>query len=98
MLADTTVAPAQVVTNYFNGYAQSIGLDAAKFDADMNATSVMAKIQNDVNTGNAAQIDHTPTFFINLAQIPNPTSTAAFQAALSAAVAATTPSASTTAQ
>jgi protein-disulfide isomerase len=96
---DTTVAPAQLVSNYFNGYAQSIGLDVGKFDADINATSVTDKIQNDVNSGNAAQIDHTPTFFINLTQIPNPTSTASFQAALSAAIAAASPTlSSTTAQ
>jgi protein-disulfide isomerase len=94
--ADTTVAPAQIVNNYFNGYAKSIGLDVNKFDEDINATSVAEKIQNDVNSGNAAQIDHTPTFFINLAQIPNPTSTAAFQAALSAAIAAASSQPSTT--
>jgi protein-disulfide isomerase len=94
--ADTTVAPQQVVTQYFNGYAQSIGLDVNKFDADINSATVTSKIQTDVNSGNAAQIDHTPTFFINLTQIPNPTSTAAFQAALSAAVAAATPAGSST--
>jgi len=30
------------------------------------------KIAADVTSGNAASIDHTPTFFVNLKQIPNP--------------------------
>ena len=84
--ADTTVAPAEVVTKYFDGYAQSIGLNVAQFNTDINATSVVNKIQTDVNGGNAASIDHTPTFFINLKQIPNPTSLAGFEATLDAAV------------
>jgi protein-disulfide isomerase len=96
---NTALTPAQAVSQYFDGYAQSIGLDVNTFDTDINASSVTSKIQNDVNSGNAASIDHTPTFFINLKQIPNPTSTTAFQAALTAAVAASSSAgASTTAQ
>ena len=82
-----SLTPAQVTKQYFDGYAQSLGLDVNTFNNDMNATSVTQKIQNDVTGGNAAQIDHTPTFFINLAQIPNPTSLSNFEATLSAAVA-----------
>lgn len=89
---NTTLAPAQVISQYFDGYAQSIGLNVNTFNNDMNATSVMEKIQDDVNSGNAAQVDHTPTFFINLAQIPNPTSFADFEASLNAAIASSTAS------
>ena len=71
---NSALTPAQVVSQYFDGYAQSIGLDVNTFNTDINATSVLEKIQTDVNGGNAAQIDHTPTFFVNLQQIPNPTS------------------------
>src|SRR5262249_17883521 len=67
-------APGSVVLDHFNGYASSLGLDVAKFDADISAAAVQTKIQNDVASGNAAAIDHTPTFFVNLKQIPNPTS------------------------
>lgn len=87
---NSALTPAQVVSQYFNGYAQSIGLDVATFDNDMNATSVLDKIQNDVNSGNAAQINHTPTFFLNLVQIPNPTSLQDFESVLNAAVASST--------
>ncbi len=91
---NTSLTPAQVVSQYFNGYAKSIGLDVNTFDSDINATSVIDKIQNDVNGGNAASINHTPTFFVNLKQIPNPTSSAGFEATLSAAVASSTASSS----
>jgi protein-disulfide isomerase len=86
---NSALTPAQVTSQYFDGYAKTIGLDVGKFDTDINATSVTQKIQTDVASGNAALVDHTPTFFINLKQIPNPTSTAAFQAALTAAASAT---------
>ncbi len=82
-----TTDPTQVVAKYFNGYAQSLGLDVAKFDADINAPKVTSKIAADVASGNAASVDHTPTFFVNLKQIPNPTSYAEFKAVLDAALA-----------
>ena len=87
---NTALTPAQVVSQYFDGYAQSIGLDVNTFNADVNATSVMQKIQTDVISGNAAQIDHTPTFFVNLKQIPNPTGLSDFEKALNAAIASST--------
>lgn len=77
-----------VVQQYFNGYAQSLGLNITKFDADINSSAVMQKIQNDVSTGNTAQIDHTPTFFVNNKQIPNPGSYNDFKAALDQAFSA----------
>ncbi len=83
---------SSVVAKYFNGYAQSLGLNVTTFDADINSSAVKNKIQHDVDTGNAAQIDHTPTFFINLKQIPNPNSLAQFQADIDAALASSTAS------
>ena len=88
----STTDPAQVVSKYLDGYAQSIGLDANTFNSDINATSVAQKIQADVEGGTAAQIDHTPTFFVNLKQIPNPTSPSDFTSVLNAAVASSTAS------
>ncbi len=87
---NTTLTPAQLVSQYFDGYAQSIGLNINTFNTDINATSVLDKIQADVNGGNAAQINHTPTFFVNLTQIPNPTSFADFETTLNAAIASST--------
>ncbi len=91
---NSALTPAQVISQYFDGYAQSIGLNVNTFNNDINATSVAQKIQTDVNSGNAAQIDHTPTFFINLTQIPNPTSLSDFESVLNAALASSTVSAS----
>jgi protein-disulfide isomerase len=87
---NSALTPAQVVSQYFDGYAQSIGLNVNRFNNDINATSVMQKIQADVSGGNTAQIDHTPTFFINLKQIPNPASLSGFESALNAAIASST--------
>jgi len=87
---NSALTPQQVLSQYLDGYAQSIGLDINTFNNDINATSVMQKIQTDVNSGNAAQLDHTPTFFVNLTQIPNPTSLAGFESALNAALASST--------
>jgi len=84
----TTVGPTAVVQQYFDGYASSLGLNVNKFNQDLQSSQVAAKIQADVTSGNAAQINHTPTFFVNLKQIPNPTSYNAFKAVLDQALAA----------
>jgi len=96
---NSDLTPAQVQNQYLDGYAQSLGLDVNVFNTDINATSVLQKIQNDVAGGTSAQIDHTPTFFVNLQQIPNPTGLADFEATLNAALASSTaaaPAAGTT--
>jgi len=85
-----TASADTVVAKYFDGYAQSLGLNVAKFDTDINSDVVKAKVQKDIDSGNAAQIDHTPTFFINLTQIPNPTSVTDFQSVIDAALASST--------
>jgi protein-disulfide isomerase len=85
--------PSKVMNDYFNGYASSLGLNITRFDADIVSATVSSKISADVASGNAAQIDHTPTFFINLAQIPNPTSASDFQSVVEQAIAAASSSA-----
>ncbi len=87
---DTNLTPSDVISKYFNGYAQSIGINVTQFDTDINSAAVKARIQSDLALGNAAQIDHTPTFFINNMQIPNPQSLADFQKDLDAALASST--------
>ena len=87
-----SLTPAEVTSQFLNGYAQSIGLSVGQFDTALNATSVLDKIQADVQGGNAAQIDHTPTFFVNLTQIPNPTSLQDFESVLNAAIASSSAS------
>ncbi len=82
-----SASPNQVVSQYFDGYAKSLGLDVNKFNQDIGSAQVLDKIQADVAGGNAAAIDHTPTYFINLKQIPNPGSYSQFQTLLDQALA-----------
>jgi protein-disulfide isomerase len=89
---------ATVVAKYFDGYAQSLGLDVAKFDTDINSQAVRTRVQRDIDSGNAAQVDHTPTFFIDLTQIQNPSSYANFKTVLDSALAAQTVATSTSQQ
>ncbi|HVN26473.1 MAG TPA: thioredoxin domain-containing protein [Candidatus Paceibacterota bacterium] len=83
-----TIPPDQVVSAKFDGYAQSLGLNVATFNSDLTATSVLQKIQSDVNGGNSAQIDHTPTFFVNFQQIQNPANYNDFASVIDQAIAA----------
>lgn len=88
----------KVVADYFNGYAQALGLNVQKFDSDINSQTVKDRVQRDLDSGNNAQIDHTPTFFVNLTQIQNPTSLQGFESALNAALGATSTAATSSTQ
>lgn len=85
--ANTTLTPADVVSQFFNGYAQSLGLNIAQFDTDINAPTTKARVQRDIDSGNAAQINHTPTFFVNLMQVQNPDGLQQFQQIIDQALA-----------
>ena len=87
--ANTSLAPADVVSQFFNGYAQSLGLNVTQFDSDINSSAVQARVQRDITTGNAAKVNHTPTFFVNLQQIPNPTGLTQFEQVIDQALAST---------
>jgi protein-disulfide isomerase len=50
-------------------YAQAIGLDMNKFQADKDSDAVKAKIDKDAQSGVKAGVDATPTFFLNGVQI-----------------------------
>lgn len=78
---------ASVVVNFFDTYAQSLGVDVKKFNTDINSDTVKARIQRDASMASTAQVDHTPTFFINLTQIQNPQGYDPFKAVLDAALA-----------
>ncbi len=46
-------------------YAQEIGLDMAKFEADMNASDVQQQIDDEMKLARDAQVTGTPTLFVN---------------------------------
>lgn len=49
----------------FRGYAEALGLDLAKFDADVADPEVLARVQSDFDAGITLGVSGTPTFFVN---------------------------------
>ena len=51
--------------NFFIKYADTLNLNAEQFKNDINSKEVKNKVNNDYQSGLAAGIDYTPTFFLN---------------------------------
>ena len=49
----------------FEAYAKTLGLDLAKFKADMAAPATEKKVEADLAEGRAAGVDSTPSIFVN---------------------------------
>lgn len=49
----------------FRQYAEELGLDMARFDADYSSEEVAARVQRDIDDGTALGVAGTPTFFVN---------------------------------
>ena len=49
----------------FRSYAQDLGLDMDKFDADVTSVAVARRVQKDIDDGTALGVTGTPTFFLN---------------------------------
>ncbi len=75
--------------NFFKAYAQQIGIDPIRFAADVDSSAVHDKINVDVRSGNDANVNSTPTFFLNNTKIPNPKSYDEFKSILDTALAST---------
>ncbi len=56
----------------FIGYAQEIGLDMARFEADLDSKEVRQAVEADRRSGDRLGVDGTPTFFLNGVKIQNP--------------------------
>jgi len=69
----------------FIGYAKDLGLDLAKFQADMDSEAVSAKVDGDFRGGVDAGINSTPSFFLNGKRIQNPRSLDEFEKLISTA-------------
>jgi protein-disulfide isomerase len=70
----------------FITYAEGLKLDKNQFIKDLESDAVRAKIQKDVDDGNALAINSTPTFFLNSEKIDNPAGFADFEALVKAAI------------
>ncbi len=57
---------------FFASYAQSIGLDMEKFNADMAGITYQDLIKQDVEAGLKAGANATPTFYMNGKKVPDP--------------------------
>jgi protein-disulfide isomerase len=51
--------------NLFIEYAGQIGLDKVKFETDLDSEAVKNKVNKDIASGTASNVDGTPTFFLN---------------------------------
>ncbi|MGI5830375.1 MAG: DsbA family protein [Bradymonadia bacterium] len=61
------------------GYATGLGLDVAKFTADMDSAETAALVDKDIAEGNSVQVRGTPHFFINGTRLSGAQPITAFQ-------------------
>jgi len=69
----------------FTRYAISLGLEKVQFERDIESDVFKAKVQADYESGVRANVQGTPTFFLNGKKIENPQSYAGFRALIEAA-------------
>ncbi len=69
--------PVNEITATLKTYAEQLKLDVAKFETDMASPAVAERVQRDIATGIAAQIQGTPTLFLDGRQAPAEAFTAA---------------------
>jgi protein-disulfide isomerase len=60
--------------NKFADYAAQLGLDKARFLSDIDGSTVKDRVQRDMDSGNASNIQGTPTFYVNGTVLTNPQS------------------------
>lgn len=71
-------------TTVFNSYAQDLGLDMDKFNADVAGKETGQKINFDMALGKSVDVAATPTFFLNGKKLDDATSSAIVQGDLTA--------------
>jgi protein-disulfide isomerase len=69
---------------YFVSLANSIGLDTAQFERDLDSTEVKEKVRRDLASGNKSGVQGTPSFFLNGVAIPTPQTVPEFEALIQA--------------
>lgn len=70
----------------FLGYAESLGLDLAQFEQDLNSTDVKNKVNRDRQDGNRAEVNATPTFYLNGTKVSGISSYEDFQGLIQSVV------------
>ena len=79
---------AELDTNSLVGYAEAIGLDVAKFRADLASRAYSARINHDVQEGIQNGVNATPKFYVNGQRIDGKVPLEGVEDAVRAAVAA----------
>lgn len=74
-------------TQYFNSYAQQLGLDVTKFKTDFASSAVNDTINADMAEGTKLDVQGTPTYFINGKQVTIKNDPADFERVIKAAIA-----------
>lgn len=75
---------------FFLVYATELGLDAEKFNTDMNSDAVMKKVEDSRNEGLSIGVNATPTFYLQGQKLMNLKSVEDFQTLIDAAKIQTT--------
>ncbi len=70
----------------FTAYAGGMGLNVGQFQKDFDSAEVKNKVEKDLQSAFAANLDHTPTFILNGKEIPNPQSYEEFKNVLEQAL------------
>lgn len=73
-------------TQKFVSYAETIGLDIARFNTDRTSDAVKKKVDEAESRARTIGIPATPTFFVNGKQVANPNGYDEFKALLDAAL------------
>lgn len=66
----------------FVQYATTLGLDPTRFQKNLDDSSVRSRVQRDYDSGEAAGVQGTPSFFLNGQKLPNPPTYEAFKAVI----------------
>jgi protein-disulfide isomerase len=69
-----------MATSMFLQFARELGLNDVQFQQDVRSPEVLAKIQDDFNSGRQLNLRSVPTFFFNGEMIRNPNDVNAFKA------------------
>lgn len=56
----------------FREYAEDLGLDIDKYDADFGSDAAKERIKQDIRTAVLLGVDSTPSFYVNGAKVDNP--------------------------
>jgi protein-disulfide isomerase len=66
----------------FEGFAERLGLDMAKFRSDVTSPETRARVERDISEAKELGVNSTPSFFLNGERLRNPGSYEAMKALL----------------